>query len=98
MIEECNPQISKAVLKLRELSSDERARDLYERREKARRDMVSREKQAREEGRFEGLREGELRGHLAVAKNMLANGESVEKIAGYTGLTLEEVRNLHNAQ
>jgi predicted transposase/invertase (TIGR01784 family) len=79
---------------------------LYERREKARRDMVSREKQAREEGRFEGLREGELRGrfeglregHLAVAKNMLANGESVEKIAGYTGLTLEEVRNLRSAE
>jgi predicted transposase/invertase (TIGR01784 family) len=56
--------------------------------------MVSREKQAREEGRFEGLREG----HLAVAKNMLANGESVEKIAGYTGLTLEEVRNLRSVK
>ncbi|MCL2054530.1 MAG: Rpn family recombination-promoting nuclease/putative transposase [Oscillospiraceae bacterium] len=39
MVANRNPQISKAVVKLRELSADEKARDLYERQEKARRDF-----------------------------------------------------------
>ena len=47
MVAERNPQIGNAAVRLRELSADERARDLYERREKARRDQVSREKWAR---------------------------------------------------
>jgi hypothetical protein len=31
---------------------------------------------------------------LAVARNMIADGEPVEKITRYTGLTSEEVENL----
>ena len=38
MAAERNPQVGRAVVKLRELSAVEQARDLYERREKARRD------------------------------------------------------------
>ena len=53
MVAEMNPQMRKAVVKLQELSADERARDLYERREKARRDIDSRERWARAEGRAE---------------------------------------------
>jgi len=51
MIAERNPQVQRAVVKLRELSSDERARDMYERREKALRDIDSRERFARAEER-----------------------------------------------
>jgi len=51
MIGERNPQVQRAVVKLRELSSDERARDMYERREKALRDIDSRERYARAEER-----------------------------------------------
>lgn len=47
MLAERNPQVGKAVVKLRELSAGERARDMYERREKARRDQQSREDWAR---------------------------------------------------
>jgi len=36
MLTERNPQVGKAVVKLRELSADEKARELYERREKKR--------------------------------------------------------------
>ena len=35
-----NPQVGKAVVKLRELSADERARDMFERREKSRMDAA----------------------------------------------------------
>ena len=58
MVAEINPQMRKAVVKLQELSADERARDLYERREKARRDIESRERWARAEGKAEGKAEG----------------------------------------
>jgi predicted transposase/invertase (TIGR01784 family) len=51
VLAERNPQVGKAVVKLRELSGDERARDLYERREKARRDQQSREDWARQQER-----------------------------------------------
>jgi predicted transposase/invertase (TIGR01784 family) len=50
MIAERNPVVGRAVVRLRELSADERARDLFERREKARRDQASREKWARQQG------------------------------------------------
>ena len=58
MVAEMNPQMRKAVVKLQELSADERARDLYERREKALRDIDSRERWAEAKGRAEGKAEG----------------------------------------
>ena len=62
MVAERNPQVQKAVLKLRELSADERARDLYERREKALRDIDSRERHARAKGMAEGMEKGKAEG------------------------------------
>jgi len=44
MVAEKNPQVKKAVVTLRKLSDDERARDMYERREKALRDLDARER------------------------------------------------------
>jgi len=82
MVAERNPQVSKAVMKFKELSADERARDLYERREKARRDAAMREKWAAKKQQFE------------IAKVMLINGEHIDKIMLYTGLEREEVENL----
>ncbi len=82
MIAERNPQVAKAVVRLRELSADERARDMYERREKARRDQSSREKWAAKQQAFE------------IAKNMIVDSETIEKIVKYTGLTHEEVEGL----
>ena len=85
MIAERNPQVERAVVKLRELSADERARDLYERREKARRDMAAREKWARQQGIIE------------VARNFLGMNIPIEQIAMGTGLTVEEVENLRTS-
>jgi len=67
--------LNKAVGVLLDLSADEQTRLLYEAHEKARRDEVSR-----------------TRGALKkVARAMLINGEPIEKIILYTGLTREEV-------
>lgn len=53
LVAERNPQVQRAVVKLRELSADEKARDLYERREKALRDIDSRERWVKAEGKAE---------------------------------------------
>ena len=82
VIAERNPQVRKAAVKLRRLSGDERTRDLYERHEKARRDIESQTRWARKEVTVE------------IARNMMADGEPVEKITRYTGLTREEVETL----
>jgi len=41
-----------------------------------------------------GEQRGELRRAFAIARNMKTDGESVEKIKKYTGLTSDEVENL----
>jgi len=53
MVAERNPQVKKAVVTLKKLSADEQARDMYERREKALRDIDSRERFAHEKGKEE---------------------------------------------
>ena len=58
MIAQRNPQIKRAIVKLRKLSADERARDLFERREKGWRDAMDFADGARREGRAEGHAEG----------------------------------------
>ena len=86
MLAERNPQIGKAVVKLRELSADERARDLYERREKARRDMVAEKKWALKQRDFE------------IAQKLLGINMPIDQIITVTGLTLEEVKSLHTTR
>ena len=93
MIAERTPQVKRAVVKLRELSADERALDMYERREKALRDIASRERWVKQEGRQEGRQEG----ILSVARNLLNADMPAEAIAAATGLTREEVDGLRDA-
>ena len=82
VVAERNPVVSKAVVKFRELSADERARDLYERREKARRDQAAEKKWAIKQAKFE------------IAKNLLNRNRPIEEIMEDTGLTHEEIKNL----
>ena len=86
MVAERNPQVSKAVMKFKELSADERARDLYERREKARRDAAMFTQWEVKKKQFE------------MAKMMLINNEHIDKIMLYTNLEREEVENLCDAE
>ena len=75
MVAERNPQVEKAVVTLQRLSADEQARDLYERREKAMRDIDSRERWARAEGKIEGKMEGNKE-----IIDLLKSGKSPEEI------------------
>jgi predicted transposase/invertase (TIGR01784 family) len=77
-----NPTVSRAVVKLKELSADERARDLYERREKERRDESMRIRGARAEEK------------LIIAKNMFKRGRHIDEVIEDTGLTREEAESL----
>ena len=68
------------------LSASEEARLLAEYEEKARRDEAARQKEARREGKEEGIRE--------VARNLLREKMSVESVIKFTGLPFEEVKQL----
>ena len=50
--------------------------------------------EGKREGIQEGKREGFKRKAIEDAKNMLIDGITIEKAAQYTGLTLDEVKNL----
>ncbi|MDR2900543.1 MAG: Rpn family recombination-promoting nuclease/putative transposase [Treponema sp.] len=102
MLEERNPQVKEAVVKLRRLSADEQARWEYETKEKIRMDKEMFESWAREKGLEEGRQEGRQKGRqegaqmekFEIAKNLLREGDSIEKISRMTGLTQKEVENL----
>ncbi|MCL2054637.1 MAG: Rpn family recombination-promoting nuclease/putative transposase [Oscillospiraceae bacterium] len=82
MVANRNTQISKAVVKLRELSADEKARDMYERQEKARRD-------------YEWALNDELNKQaMTIANGMILDNIPVANIIKYTGLTREEIEAL----
>ena len=70
------------MVKFRELTADERTRDMYERREKLRRDQSMHERWAVKQSMFE------------VARNALIMNMSKDNIAKLTGLSLEEIENL----
>ncbi|MDR1854894.1 MAG: hypothetical protein LBR05_08340, partial [Azoarcus sp.] len=81
-----NPDVKKAVVRLKELSADEKARLVFEARQKAEWDQLARDKFVRQEGRQEAL--------LSVARNLIKLGRSLEEIAQATGLSAEEIRSL----
>jgi len=83
-VAERNQEVKKAVVKYRELTSDERTRDMYERVEKARRDQVSREKWARKQGMME------------VAQKLLKRNRPINEIVEDTGLSYDEINELIN--
>jgi predicted transposase/invertase (TIGR01784 family) len=68
------------------VSKDERERAVYRSRRMFQTDMQSNIATAEDRG--------EQRKAFAIARNMIAEGEPVEKITMYTGLTREEVENL----
>ena len=68
------------------VSQDEKERAVFRSRRMFQTDMAS--DMATAEDR------GEKRGRLAIARNMKGDGESVDKIIRYTGLTHEEVEGL----
>ena len=91
-----------AINKLQEISADERMREIYRAREKARLDMVSKIKYAENRGKREGIQEGiqegrqegRREGRREVAKKLLDIGLHLEQIEETTGLTMSEIEEL----
>jgi predicted transposase/invertase (TIGR01784 family) len=86
MVSQNNPVIRRAAVKLRELSADERARDMLERREKGRRDVEAFADDARQEVRAD------------VARRLLRRNRPIQEIIEDTGLTREEIEALRQAE
>ena len=83
--------IEKAEKVLDWLSSDEETRRLYELREKAIHDEITRINGAKEEGRQEGRQQGKQEEKKEIAKNMLVNKIDIDLISMTTGLSRDEV-------
>jgi predicted transposase/invertase (TIGR01784 family) len=99
MVAERNPQIQKAAVKLRVMSADERARDMFERRIKGERDYRMNMKEAtrigEERGIEKGLEKGIEQGRIEVltitVANLLKMNLTKDQIAKATGLSLDEI-------
>ena len=76
------------------VTQDEEARRVYWSRRKAEHDRVSGLEYAREEGMEKGIEKGIEKGRLEIAKNLKANGVTVDIIAKSTGLSPEEIAKL----
>ncbi|MDR0999260.1 MAG: Rpn family recombination-promoting nuclease/putative transposase [Clostridiales bacterium] len=85
MLAEKDPTIGRAVVKLLELSADERARDLYERREKERRDAAMFLRDAARRGKVEGLVEGEAKG---LARGLVEGSKKTIDVMRELGLSV----------
>jgi predicted transposase/invertase (TIGR01784 family) len=98
MLAKTNPEVKKAVVRIIELSADEKTRMLHEAHEKAVRDQYAREEFVREETRKEALKEGREEGRkemqIAVARNALQQNIPIENIMALTDLTREEIQAL----
>ena len=90
MVAQRNPEVKKAVVKLRELSADERARDMLERREKGWRDVMDFADGARAEGRAEGRAEAQ-REAVFIFKKMNHTDDEITEVFN---LPLETVKTI----
>jgi len=85
MLSQKSPAMKRATMRLKELSADEKARQLYEARLKEQRDAYAREQGAVKQN------------SLSIAKNLLSAGDTIDKIVTVTGLSHDEVKALQNA-
>jgi predicted transposase/invertase (TIGR01784 family) len=83
-------EIGSAKKVLEVLSLDKEARMVYESRQKALKDKISAINTAEKRGREEGIKEGKIE----MAKEMLKDGENIDKIIKYTKLTKKEIEEL----
>ena len=82
---------------LMSVSKDERERAIFRSRRMFQTDRESDIATAEDRGEKRGEQIGEQRKALSIAKNMIVDGDSTEKIVRNTGLTREEVECLRNA-
>jgi predicted transposase/invertase (TIGR01784 family) len=94
-----DPDIGRAVVRLKELSQDERLRELAISREKMEWDNAARlrgarqegEQIGRKEGRKEGREEGREEERRAMARKLIQRGMGIEEIMAITELSRSEI-------
>ncbi|HDR7485598.1 TPA: Rpn family recombination-promoting nuclease/putative transposase [Bacillus pacificus] len=85
-----DPILQKAMNKWERMSQDSSFRQAYEVREKALMDEAAKFAHARNEGKKEGIEEGKIQ----LIRGMHKNGMTIEDIAKFTNLRLEEIRSI----
>lgn len=93
MLAKKNEKIEKAYSILQIMSKDKEARILYNAREAALHDEVTRIKEAKEEG----LKEGRIKEKIEVAKNLLLMGMDVLTVIKVTGLSKDDVEEIKDS-
>jgi predicted transposase/invertase (TIGR01784 family) len=88
------PTIEKALNVLEAMSLNPSERESYEARLKWLRDEEMAIKTAERKGKEEGLKEGQLKEKLMIARNSLKQGIDVKTISLITGLSIEEINKL----
>lgn len=88
------PEINEARKALEVLSLDKQARMTYDMRQKALKDKVSSLENAEKKGRDEGIKEGEKKKVLEMAKKMLSKNKPIDEIMEFTDLTKEQIEEL----
>ena len=91
-----NPRIKEVIFKIRELSADEKFRELSFKREKYLHDRASELGDAKEKGRQEGIGIGKQVGRQERDREIILlqkdRGKTPQEIADLLGCTLEEVK------
>lgn len=86
-----DPILQKAMDKWENMSHDSSFRSAYEAREKLLLDEQAKLAHAREEGLEEGMEKGLEKGKIQLIRSMYENGMTLDDIAKFTGLSIEEV-------
>lgn len=87
-------EIKKAMKIIDEMSMDEKEWELYQSRKMAIMDYNTGIREAKEEGKREGIKKGERKKQIEIAKELLKLGMSIENIQKATKLTIEEIKKL----
>ncbi len=91
---EKNEEIKEAMEDLERLSKIKKLRRIAELKEKAIRDEENGLRHAKEDGIEEGKKLGEKSKQIEIAKNLLQDGMSIEKVSTIVGLTKEEIEKI----
>ena len=87
-------QIQEAEEQYKKITSDEKMMAIIEVRERARREMLQDNYDAKQEGIEQGIEHGKAEEKLSIAKKLKQTGMDIKQISEITGLTEEEIEKL----
>ena len=89
-----DPIMDEAIKELENLSIDPRIIGLYDAEQMAKKVENSKIREAEEKALSQGLTQGHQEKSIEIAKSMLKDKVDISKISLYTGLTIEEIKNI----